>query len=118
MRLRARLAARSGDQAAASEASSKNDACETEADDFASCASIEGPSAEEVERAFLGEPEAEPAGHGGWRVSAAKASAHLRSLLLRFERPHAEDEHCAASTCAGSDGEDYAYISWWGQFRR
>ena len=109
MRLRARLAARSGDQAAAVEASSNNDACETEADDFASCAPTEGPSAKEVGRAFLGDPEAEPAGHGGRSVSAAKASSHLRSLLLRFQRPHDEDEHSAASTCAGGNGEDYAY---------
>eukprot|EP00439_Symbiodinium_sp_Y106_P001333 s12419_g1.t1 len=52
---------------------------------------------------------AEPAGHGGRSVSAAKASSHLRSLLLRFKRPRDEDEHCAASTCAGGNGEDYAY---------
>ena len=108
MRLRARLAARSGDQAAAVEASGNKDGCETEADDFVSWASTEGPSAEEVGRAFLGDPEAEPAGHGGWCVSAAQASSRLRSLLLQFKRPRDEDEHCAASTCAGGNGEDCA----------
>ena len=108
MRLRARLAARSRDQAAAVEASGNEDGCETEADDPFSWASTEGPSAEEVGRAFLGDPEAESAGHGGWRFSAAQASSPLRSLLLKFKRPQDEDEHGAASMCAGGNGEDCA----------
>ena len=108
MRLRARLAARSRDQAAAVEASGNEDGCETEADDPFSWASTEGPSAEEVGRAFLGDPEAESAGHGGWRGSAAQASSPLRSLLLKFKRPQDEDEHGAASMCAGGNGEDCA----------
>ena len=108
MRLRARLAARSRDQAAAVEASGNEDGCETEADDPFSWASTEGPSAEEVGRAFLGDPEAESAGHGGWRGSAAQASSPLRSLLLKFKRPQDENEHGAASMCAGGNGEDCA----------
>ena len=108
MRLRARLAARSRDQAAAVEASGNEDGCETEADDLFSWASTEGPSAEEVGRAFLGDPEAESAGHGGWCVSAAQASSPLRSLLLQFKRPQDEDEHGAASMCVGGNGEDCA----------